>query len=800
MFKLCLSLKTKRAMLLYGASPSGKSYVVSKVAEMHGKRCRTVYLNHESTSEAFIGRCTLSNKENEPIGFRDGPLIEAIENGEWIVIEDIHLASSDVMEALNSLCEENPILNVIKGNEEVTYVSSKPQEGQKRIRHDFRLFFTISDTKLKHFTGPFLSRCVILFCDSIANAQSVQEICYITESSVDPLYFGDLEAESFRRCCRVIGSREKDAFKIEFEREPAKHDLIAKNKIHNSIEHDLEELSDQLEEGKKDVKKAIDLMVRLAKSSPRSFDTEVVSQRLRNIKKYFDQNFVGFIMNAIDMILWRNDLINSPLIKQDDENTTILSRWCVLTSIDPAFEKGCSVKQLTENRSISLADAFNLDTANVYQLILMYYILNRTSQFLESILNEYVKSLFESGFDPMNMLEKGESIELLAKNLQSVKFIYENLSLEKKPERITTNDYNDILSQEKEFGAICQSLPESVMNCYGLKEMKQRITDYISDVKMEYMAMCQNDNSVESQRVNFEAAKHAGSQYGKFGDVLDEVFKGRMDGSMFKALRMNEEDSRYSIWKYESEYGRLLVKASHLIYKLNTFNCPAIILNEYVDVLDCFKLQIRCILMHFTEFDAVKNHSIVLLNWLLMREMRDMKWEKNVCGYAQYPFQMTSSVTKEQYEDAIDALIVHQWYEYYVEGVSTRTEREKKNIELKGLLMEEYSEETISSIPLASPGILKAIDTTVGLEEYSYSQIAMVESTWREFEYSEVGEGVDIPAQVMMMELDIISPTCSNEDKLGIVWRKECMLSIDEKLEIVCHRKRTIVGEVVIEY
>ena len=114
MFKLCLAHKSKRAMLLYGPSPSGKSYTISKVAEMYGKTCRTVYLNHESTQEVFIGRNYLQETSEGDdrkmnIQFRKGPLVKAIENGDWIVIEDIHLANSDVMEVLNSLCEENPI-------------------------------------------------------------------------------------------------------------------------------------------------------------------------------------------------------------------------------------------------------------------------------------------------------------------------------------------------------------------------------------------------------------------------------------------------------------------------------------------------------------------------------------------------------------------------------------------------------------------------------------------------------------------------------------------------------------------
>ena len=69
---------------------------------MWDKQCTSVFLNHESSPDVFIGRSTLGIDENgnECIKFREGPLLKAMESGDWIVIEDIHLANNDVMESV----------------------------------------------------------------------------------------------------------------------------------------------------------------------------------------------------------------------------------------------------------------------------------------------------------------------------------------------------------------------------------------------------------------------------------------------------------------------------------------------------------------------------------------------------------------------------------------------------------------------------------------------------------------------------------------------------------------------------
>ena len=122
MFKLCLAIQSKCAILVYRPSPLGV----------------------ENGPEVIL--------------FRKGPLLEAMEQGHWIVIEDTHLANNDVIESLNSLCEENQTLKITAGNQELIYVSRKSKQNEIRIHSNFRIFFTISDSTLHHFTGPFLSR------------------------------------------------------------------------------------------------------------------------------------------------------------------------------------------------------------------------------------------------------------------------------------------------------------------------------------------------------------------------------------------------------------------------------------------------------------------------------------------------------------------------------------------------------------------------------------------------------------------------------------------------------------------
>ena len=74
------------------------------------------------------------------------------------------------------------------------------------------------------------------------------------------------------------------------------------------------------------------------------------------MKQYLYNHFVGYIIHITEMILSKEDLINSTISKQQDENAIVLGRWCLLSSIDPGINRGYSIKNLIENPNLSLKD------------------------------------------------------------------------------------------------------------------------------------------------------------------------------------------------------------------------------------------------------------------------------------------------------------------------------------------------------------------------------------------------------------------------------------------------------------
>ena len=62
--------------------------------------------NHEHTDIAeYIG--TYVADANGGITFVEGALVSAVRNGHWIVLDELNLAPSDVLEALNRLLDDN---------------------------------------------------------------------------------------------------------------------------------------------------------------------------------------------------------------------------------------------------------------------------------------------------------------------------------------------------------------------------------------------------------------------------------------------------------------------------------------------------------------------------------------------------------------------------------------------------------------------------------------------------------------------------------------------------------------------
>ena len=106
--------------------------------------------------------------------------------------------------------------------------------------------------------------------------------------------------------------------------------------------------------------------------------------------------------------------------------------------------------------------------------------------------------------------------------------------------------------------------------------------------------------------------------------------------------------------------------------------------------------------------------------------------------------------------------------------------------------MELFSDIKTPSISLLSSKIVKALDTQTGLEDFTYDQIAMVKTNWKICPCDELTNG-EITSSVLQMEYDLLYPTQSTDSSLyQYVWNSQ--LSLAEKIQVICPRKRTMLG------
>ncbi|KAH9601131.1 Midasin AAA lid domain 5 [Trypanosoma melophagium] len=106
-----------RPVLLEGPTSSGKSSMVKYLAEMTGHKFVRIN-NHESTEiQEYVGHYV--SDERGKLRFVDGILVDAVRNGYWVVLDELNLAPTDVLEALNRLLDDNRELFIADTQETV---------------------------------------------------------------------------------------------------------------------------------------------------------------------------------------------------------------------------------------------------------------------------------------------------------------------------------------------------------------------------------------------------------------------------------------------------------------------------------------------------------------------------------------------------------------------------------------------------------------------------------------------------------------------------------------------------------
>ncbi|KAI0693224.1 midasin [Cytidiella melzeri] len=112
-----IAVTRKFPVLIEGPTSSGKTSSIEYLAKRTGHRFVRIN-NHEHTDiQEYIGTY-VSDPTTGKLVFKDGLLVRALRNGDWIVLDELNLAPTDVLEALNRLLDDNREL-VIPETQEV---------------------------------------------------------------------------------------------------------------------------------------------------------------------------------------------------------------------------------------------------------------------------------------------------------------------------------------------------------------------------------------------------------------------------------------------------------------------------------------------------------------------------------------------------------------------------------------------------------------------------------------------------------------------------------------------------------
>ncbi|KAM4694301.1 midasin [Discoglossus pictus] len=187
-------------VLIQGETSVGKTSLIRWLACASGNQCVRIN-NHEHTDiQEYIG-CYTSDTSGKLV-FKEGVLIDAMRKGYWIILDELNLAPTDVLEALNRLLDDNRELFITETQE---VVKAHPR---------FMLFATQNPPGIyggrKVLSRAFRNRFVELHFDELPSAELetiLHKRCCLPPSYSSKLVAVMLDLQSHRRGSSVFAGK-----------------------------------------------------------------------------------------------------------------------------------------------------------------------------------------------------------------------------------------------------------------------------------------------------------------------------------------------------------------------------------------------------------------------------------------------------------------------------------------------------------------------------------------------------------------------------------------------------------------
>ncbi|CAM0956904.1 unnamed protein product [Alopecurus aequalis] len=187
-------------VLLQGPTSSGKTSLVRYLAAKTGHEFVRIN-NHEHTDlQEYLGGYVPDS--HGKLQFQEGALVKAVREGHWIVLDELNLAPSDVLEALNRLLDDNRELFVPELQETVP------------AHPDFMLFATQNPPVLyggrKMLSRAFRNRFIEVHVDEIPEDELItilEQRCTVARSYATKMVQVMKDLQMHRQNSRVFAGR-----------------------------------------------------------------------------------------------------------------------------------------------------------------------------------------------------------------------------------------------------------------------------------------------------------------------------------------------------------------------------------------------------------------------------------------------------------------------------------------------------------------------------------------------------------------------------------------------------------------
>ena len=176
------------AVLLEGPTSCGKTSIVEFLAQCMNQKILRINNNQNTEVEEYLGSYTTDKNGN--FYFNEGFLVKAVKEGFWIILDEINLAPSEVLEALNRLLDDNRELYLPESNTVI------------KAHKNFRIFAAMNPSETyvgrKDLSDAFKNRFIHLFFNNIPNKELIniiQQRCELPLSRTEIMIniFSDLQ-------------------------------------------------------------------------------------------------------------------------------------------------------------------------------------------------------------------------------------------------------------------------------------------------------------------------------------------------------------------------------------------------------------------------------------------------------------------------------------------------------------------------------------------------------------------------------------------------------------------------------